>query len=58
MRFRIVSILADSSALYENTYFNKTWIAEKFKPHGGIPIFKCWKSVIERAYRLDKLLIR
>ncbi|KAI6230124.1 hypothetical protein M3Y99_01103700 [Aphelenchoides fujianensis] len=52
MRFRIVSILADSSDLYENTYFNKTWIADKFKPHGGIAVFKCWKNVVERAYRL------
>ncbi|KAI6217432.1 hypothetical protein M3Y95_01218400 [Aphelenchoides besseyi] len=52
MRFRIVSILADSSDLYENTYFNKTWIADKFKPHGGLVTFKCWKGVIERSYRL------
>uniref|UniRef100_A0A1I7S7W5 PALP domain-containing protein n=1 Tax=Bursaphelenchus xylophilus TaxID=6326 RepID=A0A1I7S7W5_BURXY len=51
-KFRVVAILADSSALYENTYFNKTWIGQVFKPHGGLPMFKCWQTIIEKSYRI------
>ena len=53
-RFRIVTILADGSDLYENSYYDKRWIEEKFRLHGGMNVFKCWKHVIERAYRLGK----
>ncbi|CAD5206992.1 unnamed protein product [Bursaphelenchus okinawaensis] len=58
-RFRVVAILADSSALYEDTYFNKDWIAKSFKEHGGLPVFKCWTKVVERAYRMgiDPLVV-
>ncbi|KAE9551617.1 hypothetical protein FO519_005169 [Halicephalobus sp. NKZ332] len=47
---RIVAILADSATLYEGTYYNTTWIEDKFNPHGGIPVFNCWKNVIRNSF--------
>ena len=51
-----MTILADSSNLYSETYYNENWISEKFLKHGGIPIFKCWESVIEYAYENGSIL--
>lgn len=47
---RIVTLLADSATLYEGTYYNTTWIEEKFDSHGGIPVFNCWKNVIRNSF--------
>uniref|UniRef100_A0A914EKW7 Tryptophan synthase beta chain-like PALP domain-containing protein n=1 Tax=Acrobeloides nanus TaxID=290746 RepID=A0A914EKW7_9BILA len=48
---QIVTVLCDSDTLYKPTYYNETWINEKFVKHGGILTFKCWEFAIEYAYR-------
>uniref|UniRef100_A0A914BXV5 Tryptophan synthase beta chain-like PALP domain-containing protein n=1 Tax=Acrobeloides nanus TaxID=290746 RepID=A0A914BXV5_9BILA len=50
-KLRIVVLLADSSTPYEDTYFNFSWISEKFHSHGGIPLLKCWERAIEHSYK-------
>ncbi|VDK42394.1 unnamed protein product [Anisakis simplex] len=48
-RLTIVSSLPDSAANYVSSYLNQTWVAEKFIPHGGLPVFRCWMKVIEQS---------
>lgn len=46
----IATILADSGKYYESTYFDRSWISQKFEFHGGLPIYDCWIQVIKKAY--------
>ncbi|CCD72840.1 Tryptophan synthase beta chain-like PALP domain-containing protein [Caenorhabditis elegans] len=48
--FTIATILADSGKYYETTYFNRKWISEKFKTHGGLPVYDCWLQVIQDCW--------
>ncbi|KHN80066.1 Putative pyridoxal-phosphate dependent protein F13B12.4 [Toxocara canis] len=48
-RLTIVTSLGDSGDNYISSYLNRTWIADNFKPHGGLPVYECWIDVIERS---------
>uniref|UniRef100_A0A915D201 Tryptophan synthase beta chain-like PALP domain-containing protein n=1 Tax=Ditylenchus dipsaci TaxID=166011 RepID=A0A915D201_9BILA len=50
-RVRVISLLSDSSELYIDTYFNRTWVDDGFKNLGGWAVLTCWRKVIERSYR-------
>lgn len=49
-KFRIVLLRADAAKLYEATYYNNSWIAKSFAPHGGLNVFACWRDIIKRAF--------
>ncbi|KAH7704309.1 Protein T25D3.3 [Aphelenchoides avenae] len=48
---RIALILGDLGSPYNIDYYNRTWVAEKFAPHGGLPVFDCWLKVVTDAYK-------
>lgn len=48
---RIALVLGDLGSPYNVDYYNRTWIAEKFAPHGGLPVFDCWLKVVTDAYK-------
>ncbi|KAE9546924.1 hypothetical protein FO519_009864 [Halicephalobus sp. NKZ332] len=47
---RIVTLLGDPGTVYESSYYNISWIKQKFDFHGGLPVFDCWKDVIRNSF--------
>ncbi|KAI1711348.1 pyridoxal-phosphate dependent enzyme domain-containing protein [Ditylenchus destructor] len=42
----LATLLSDPGTNYLASYYNITWIEQKFTPHGGLKTFECWKSVV------------
>lgn len=51
-RLTIATILADSGNQYLASYYNRTWIEDNFRAHGGLAVYDCWIQEIEEALRL------
>ncbi|RCN41420.1 hypothetical protein ANCCAN_12639, partial [Ancylostoma caninum] len=43
-RLTIVTIIGDPGEYYKATYFNATWINEKFADEGGMKALRCWRK--------------
>uniref|UniRef100_A0A0K0DHM7 PALP domain-containing protein n=1 Tax=Angiostrongylus cantonensis TaxID=6313 RepID=A0A0K0DHM7_ANGCA len=48
-RLTIATLLADPGHNYDTTYYNRTWIEQKFSRHGGLEAYDCWYSVISES---------
>uniref|UniRef100_A0A0N4U8U1 PALP domain-containing protein n=1 Tax=Dracunculus medinensis TaxID=318479 RepID=A0A0N4U8U1_DRAME len=51
-RIVIATILADPGHYYKSTYYNRTWIGDRFKSLGGLYAYDCWVQEIQEALRL------
>ncbi|WKX89606.1 hypothetical protein Q1695_008898 [Nippostrongylus brasiliensis] len=48
-RLTIATLLADPGHYYDDTYYNREWIARKFARHGGLEAYDCWYNVISES---------
>uniref|UniRef100_A0A0R3S4T3 Uncharacterized protein n=1 Tax=Elaeophora elaphi TaxID=1147741 RepID=A0A0R3S4T3_9BILA len=50
-RLLIATILGDTGNYYKSSYYNRTWINEKFNAHGGLTAYDCWIKEIKEALK-------
>ncbi|KAL6737434.1 hypothetical protein Aduo_011077 [Ancylostoma duodenale] len=57
-RLTIVTIIGDPGEYYKATYFNSTWVDEKFVDEGGMKALRCWRKAITRAINIGSNFVR
>jgi len=42
----VATLICDRGRNYSPTYYNRTWLAEHFRRHGGLAALDCWRRAI------------